>query len=96
MNFNINEIKTFVSENVTNNLLKNVGISSVILFVVIVAQLLIHEVVLVIDSIPVFNGIMQLIGLVVFVNFIRNNLLTQEQRVVFSEKVKSFYNQVVE
>jgi len=96
MNFNINEIKTFVSENVTNNLLKNVGISSVILFVVIVSQLLIHEVVLVIDSIPVFNGIMQLIGLVVFVNFIRNNLLTQEQRVVFSEKVKSFYNQVVE
>jgi hypothetical protein len=96
MNFNINEIKTFVSENVTNNLLKNVGISSVILFVVIVAQLLIHEVVMVIDSIPVFNGIMQLIGLVVFVNFIRNNLLTQEQRVVFSEKVKSFYNQVVE
>ena len=96
MNFNINEIKTFVSENVTNNLLKNVGISSVILFVVIVSQLLIHEVVLVIDSIPVFNGIMQLIGLVVFVNFIRNNLLTQEQRVAFSEKVKSFYNQVVE
>jgi hypothetical protein len=96
MNFNINEIKTFVSENVTNNLLKNVGISSVILFVVIVSQLLIHEVVMVIDSIPVFNGIMQLIGLVVFVNFIRNNLLTQEQRVVFSEKVKSFYNQVVE
>jgi len=96
MNFNITEIKTFVSENVTNDLLKNIGLSVGILFVVIVAQLLIHEVVMVVDSIPVFNGVMELIGLVVFINFVRNNLLTQDQRVTFTEKVKSFYNQVTE
>jgi hypothetical protein len=92
----IAQVKTFVNENVSNELLKNVGISTAILFVVIVAQLVIHEVVAVIDAIPVFNGVLQLIGLVAFINFTRNNLLTAEQRTALVDKVKITYNQVVE
>jgi len=91
----IAQVKTFVNENVSNELLKNVGLSTAILFVVVVAQLLIHEVVYVVDSIPVFNGIMELIGLVAVINFTRNNLLTAEQRVEFVAKVQNYFNEVV-
>ena len=91
----IAQVKTFVNENVSNELLKNIGLSTAILFVVIVAQLLLHEVVAVIDSIPVFNGIMEIIGLVAFINFTRNNLITAEQRTELKEKVQTAFNQVV-
>lgn len=92
----IAQVKTFVNENVSNELLKNIGLSTAILFVVIVAQLLIHEVVAVVDSIPVFNGVMEVVGLVAFINFTRNNLLTGEQRIALIDKVKNTYNSVVE
>jgi hypothetical protein len=92
----IAQVKTFVNENVSNELLKNVGLSTAIMFVVIVAQLLIHEVVSVVDAIPVFNGVMELVGLAAFINFTRNNLVTAEQRTVLVDKVKTTYNQVVE
>ena len=92
----IAQVKTFVNENVSNELLKNVGLTTAILFVVIVAQLLIHEVVAVVDSIPVFNGIMELIGLIAFINFTRNNLVTADQRTALIDKVKNTYSQVVE
>ena len=92
----IAQVKNFVNENVSNELLKNVGLSTAILFVVIVAQLLIHEVVSVVDSIPVFNGLLELIGLFAFINFTRNNLLTADQRAELIGKVKNTYNQVVE
>ena len=91
----IAQVKTFVNENVSNELLKNVGISTAILFVVIVAQLLIHEVVAVVDSIPVFNGVMEIVGLVAFINFTRNNLITAEQRSALVEKVQTTFNEVV-
>jgi hypothetical protein len=90
----INQVKTFVQENVSNELLKNIGLSTAILFVVIVAQLLIHEVVYVIDSIPVFNGVMELVGLIAIINFTRNNLLTTEQRSEFTEKVQNYLKEV--
>ena len=90
----INQVKTFVQENVSNELLKNIGLSTAILFVVIVAQLLIHEVVYVIDSIPVFNGVMELVGLIAIINFTRNNLLTTEQRSEFTEKVQDYLKEV--
>jgi len=90
----IAQIKTFVDENVSSELLKNIGLSTAILFVVIVAQLLIHEIVFVVDSIPVFNGVMELVGLAAFINFTRNNLLTADQRSAFIEKVKNTYTQV--
>lgn len=92
----IAQIKTFVNENVTNDILKKVGISATILFVVIVAQLMIHEVVMVVDAIPVFNGVMQLVGLFTLINFVRNNLLTPEQRQEFVGKVQNTYNDIVE
>lgn len=89
------QVKTFVNENVSNELLKNIGLSTAILFVVIVAQLLVHEIVYVVDSIPVFNGVMELIGLFAFINFTRNNLITTEQRNALAEKVQNLYNEVV-
>jgi hypothetical protein len=91
----IAQVKSFLNENVTNETLKNIGLSTAILFVVIVAQLLIHEVVAVVDSIPVFNGVMEIVGLVAFINFTRNNLITGEQRTALVEKVKNTYNDVV-
>ena len=90
----IAQVKTFVNENVSNELLKNIGLSTAILFVVIVAQLLLHEVVAVVDSIPVFNGVMELIGLFAFINFTRNNLITVEQRTALMEKVQNTLNSV--
>lgn len=92
----IAQVKTYLSENVSNELLKNIGLTTAILFVVIVAQLLIHEVVAVVDAIPVFNGVMELIGLFTLINFSRNNLMTPEQRTALVEKVKSTYSNVVE
>ena len=92
----IAQVKTFLSENVSNELLKNIGLTTAILFVVIVAQLLIHEVVAVVDAIPVFNGVMELIGLFTLINFSRNNLMTPEQRTALVDKVKSTYSNVVE
>ena len=91
----INQVKTFVQENVSNELLKNIGLSTAILFVVIIAQLLIHEVFYVVDGIPVVNGVMELVGLVVVINFARNNLLTTEQRTEFTEKVKTYFQEVI-
>jgi len=95
MNEKITQVKTFVQENVSNELLKNIGISVGILVVVIIAQLILHEVVMVIDSIPVFNGIMEIIGLVAFINFSRNNLITIEQRTALMEKVQTSINEVI-
>ena len=92
----IAQVKTFVNENVSSELLKNIGISTAILFVVIVAQLLIHEVVAVVDAIPVFNGVMELVGLVTLINFTRNNLMTPEQRTALVDKVQTTYNNVTE
>jgi hypothetical protein len=90
----INQVKTFVQENVSNELLKNVGLSTAILFVVIVSQLLVHEVVMVVDNIPVFNGVMEIIGLVAFINFCRNNLITVDQRANLVDKVQTTIKEV--
>ena len=95
MNEKITQVKTFVNENVSSELLKNIGISTAILFVVIVSQLILHEVVMVIDGIPVFNGIMEIIGLVAFINFTRNNLITAEQRSALIEKIQNTFNEVI-
>jgi len=95
MNEKITQVKTFVQENVSNELLKNIGISVGILVVVIIAQLILHEVVVVIDSIPVFNGIMEIIGLITFINFSRNNLITTEQRTALMEKVQTSIDEVI-
>ena len=95
MNEKIAQVKTFVQENVSNELLKNIGISVGILVVVIIAQLILHEVVMVIDSIPVFNGIMEIIGLITFINFSRNNLITTEQRTALMEKVQTSIDEVI-
>ena len=95
MNEKIAQVKTFVQENVSNELLKNIGISVGIFVVVIIAQLILHEVVVVIDSIPVFNGIMEIIGLITFINFSRNNLITTEQRTALMEKVQTSINEVI-
>ena len=95
MNEKLTQIKTFVDENVSNELLKNIGLSVGILFVVIVAQLILHEVVMVVDSIPVFNGVMQIVGLVTFINFTRNNLVTAEQRTALIDKVQTTINEVI-
>jgi len=91
----IAQVKTFLTENVSSELLRNIGISSGILFFVIVAQLIIGEVVAVVDSIPMFNGMMELLGLIVFIKFIRNNLMTAEQRNSLANMVQQTYEGIV-
>jgi len=95
MNFNITEIKSFVTENVTEDILKKIGITAGIFFVVIVSQLLIGAIVNVIDSIPVVNQLLMLIGLVSFIDFVRNNLVSDEKRQEFVTKVKNIYIEFV-
>lgn len=74
---------------------KNIALTFLIFFVVIVAQLVIHEVVLVVDSIPVFNSLMQIVGIFAVGKFVKNNLLTTEQRSELIQNIKSQYQTVV-
>lgn len=84
MNYNFEQLQTFVSAQY-----KNIAITFAILFVVVIAQLLVHEVVMVVNSIPVFNGLLQLIGLVTFINFCRANLITVEQRDALKSNIQT-------
>lgn len=93
--FTFSNLKTLYTENVTNEVLKNAGITLSILFVVIVSQLLLHSVVQIVDSIPVFNSLLEVIGLYAFGRFAFSNLVTQEQRQELVEKVQYYYQEMV-
>ena len=93
--FTFSNLKTLYTENVTNEVLKNTGITLSILFVVIVSQLLLHSVVQIVDSIPVFNSLLEVIGLYAFGRFAFSNLVTQEQRQELVEKVQYYYQEMV-
>lgn len=93
--FTFSNLKTLYTENVTNEVLKNTGITLSILFVVIVSQLLLHSVVQIVDSIPVFNSLLEVIGLYAFGRFAFSNLVTQEQRQELVEKVQYHYQEMV-
>lgn len=88
-------LKQFYIERVSNDVLIKIGQTTAILFVVIVSQFILHSIVTTIDSIPVINGLLQIIGLYTFIVFSKDNLVTAEQRSNLITNVKGNFNSIV-
>ncbi len=95
MQFNFNTVKEFYTENITDEVLRKAGLTAGIFTVVIVSQLLLHGFVEIVDSIPVFNSLMQVVGVYATVRFVIANLTTQEKRDNLVENVRNTYQDVV-
>lgn len=95
MQFDFSTVKDFYTENVTDDVLKKVGLTAGIFTVVIVSQVLLHGLVEIVDSIPVFNSLMQVVGVYATIRFVVTNLTTQEKRDNFAEDVRNIYQKVV-
>lgn len=95
MQFDFSTVKDFYTENVTDDVLKKVGLTAGIFTVVIVSQLLLHGLVEIVDSIPVFNSLMQVVGVYATIRFVVVNLTTQEKRDNFAEDIRNTYQKVV-
>ncbi len=95
MQFNFSTIKDFYTENVTDDVLKKVGLTAGIFAVVIVSQVLLHGLVEIVDGIPVFNSLMQVVGVYATLRFVLSNLTTQEKREDFAQDVRNTYQKVV-
>lgn len=95
MQFNFNTVKDFYVENVNDDVLKKVGLTAGIFTVVIVSQLFLHGFVEIVDSIPVFNSLMQVVGVYTSVRFAIANLTTQEKRDNLAKNVRNTYQDVV-
>jgi hypothetical protein len=95
MQFNFNTVKDFYVENVNDDVLKKVGLTAGIFTVVIVSQLFLHGFVEIVDSIPVFNSLMQVVGVYTSARFAIANLTTQEKRDNLAKNVRNTYQDVV-
>ena len=95
MQFDFNTVKEFYTENITDEVLKKAGLTAGIFAVVIVSQLLLHGLVEIVDSIPVFNSLMQVIGVYATARFVLANLTTQEKRDNLAKNVRNTYQDVV-
>ncbi len=95
MQFNFNTVKEFYTENITDEVLRKAGLTAGIFTVVIVSQLLLHGFVEIVDSIPVFNSLMQVVGVYATARFVLANLTTQEKRDNLVENVRNTYQDVV-
>lgn len=54
----------------------------------IVSQVLLHGLVEIVDSIPVFNSLMEVVGVYATIRFVVANLTTQEKRDNFTQDVR--------
>jgi len=95
MQFNFNTVKEFYTENITDEVLRKAGLTAGIFTVVIVSQLILHGFVEIVDSIPVFNSLMQVVGVYATVRFVLANLTTQEKRDNLAKNVRNTYQDVV-
>jgi len=95
MQFNFNTVKEFYTENITDEVLRKAGLTAGIFTVVIVSQLILHGFVEIVDSIPVFNSLMQVVGVYATVRFVLANLTTQEKRDNLVKNVRNTYQDVV-
>jgi hypothetical protein len=95
MQFDFNTVKEFYTENITDEVLKKAGLTAGIFAVVIVSQVLLHGLVEIVDSIPVFNSLMQVVGVYATVRFVIANLTTQEKRDNLVKNVRNTYQDVV-
>jgi len=95
MQFDFSTIKNFYTENVTDDALKKVGLTAGIFAVVIVSQVFLHGLVEIVDSIPIFNSLMQVVGVYATLRFVLANLTTQEKRDNFTQNVRNTYQKVI-
>ena len=95
MQFDFNTIKEFYTENITDEVLKKAGLTAGIFAVVIVSRVLLHGLVEIVDSIPVFNSLMQVVGVYATARFVLANLTTQEKRDNLAKNVRNTYQDVV-
>jgi hypothetical protein len=95
MQFDFNTVKEFYTENITDEVLKKAGLTAGIFAVVIVSQLLLHGLVEIVDSIPVFNSLMQVVGVYATARFVLTNLTTQEKRDNLAKNFRNTYQDVV-
>jgi hypothetical protein len=95
MQFDFNTVKEFYTENITDEVLKKAGLTAGIFAVVIVSQVLLHGLVEIVDSIPVFNSLMQVVGVYATARFVLENLTTQEKRDNLAKNVRNTYQDVV-
>ena len=95
MQFDFNTVKEFYTENITDEVLKKAGLTAGIFAVVIVSQVLLHGLVEIVDSIPVFNSLMQVVGVYATARFVLTNLTTQEKRDNLVKNVRNTYQDVV-
>ena len=95
MQFDFNTVKEFYTENITDEVLKKAGLTAGIFAVVIVSQVLLHGLVEIVDSIPVFNSLMQVVGVYATARFVLANLTTQEKRDNLMQNVRNTYQDVV-
>jgi len=95
MQFDFSTVKDFYTENVTDDVLKKVGLTAGIFAVVIVSQVLLHGLVEIVDSIPVFNSLMQVVGVYATIRFVVANLTTQEKRDNFTQDVRNTYQKLL-
>ena len=95
MQFDFSTAKDFYIENVTDDILKKVGLTAGIFAVVIISQILLHGLVEIVDSIPVFNSLMQVVGVYATIRFVVANLTTQQKRDDFAQDIRITYQKVV-
>jgi hypothetical protein len=95
MQFDFTTVKDFYTENVTDDVLRKVGLTAGIFTAVVVSQVLLHGLVEIVDGIPVFNSLMQVVGVYATVRFVLANLTTQEKRDNLTKKVRDSYQKVV-
>jgi hypothetical protein len=95
MQFDFNTVKEFYTENITDEVLKKAGLTAGIFAVVIVSQVLLHGLVEIVDSIPVFNSLMQVVGVYATARFVLTNLTTQEKRDNLAKNFRNTYQDVV-
>ena len=95
MQFDFNTVKEFYTENITDEVLKKAGLTAGIFAVVIVSQIFLHGFVEIVDSIPVFNSLMQVVGVYATARFVLANLTTQEKRDNLMQNVRNTYQDVV-
>jgi CAAD domains of cyanobacterial aminoacyl-tRNA synthetase len=90
---NLDSLQLFYLDN--EKTVKNTGLTVGIFAAVIVSQFLLHGIVEVVDNIPVFNSIFELIGLFVTVRFAITNFSTKEQRDNFLSNSQNLYKEVI-
>ena len=95
LEFNLSSLKQFYNENITDDVLKKTGLTVGIFAIVIISQVVLHGFVEIVDSIPVFNSLMQVVGVYATARFALTNLTTEEKRNNLSENVRVTYKKVV-